>query len=153
MGNGVTYGINFPFGDSLTGKYLNLSETPSDEIKNNLIHLLLTRKGSRYFLPDFGTRLYEYIFEPLDGPTFNDIETEIKDSVETYIPNLLVTSISVTALSSEEAGPYVTTEGNVVNTQLTISGLATKEYTAKVRIDYQITNDVFNSSSFVIINI
>jgi len=97
--------------------------------------------------------LYEYIFEPLDGPTFNDIESEIKDSVETYIPNLLITSIRVTALSSEEAGPYVTTEGNVVNTQLTIPGLATKEYTAKVRIDYQITNDVFNSSSFVIINI
>lgn len=153
MANGVTYGINFPFGDSLTGKYLDLSQTPTDEIKNNLIHLLLTRKGSRYFLPNFGTRLYEYIFEPLDGPTFNDIESEIKESVETYIPNLLITSIKVTALSSEEAGPYVTTEGNVVNTQLTVPGLSTKEYTAKVRIDYQVTSDVFNSSNFVIINI
>lgn len=153
MANGVTYGINFPFGDSLTGKYLDLSQTPTDEIKNNLIHLLLTRKGSRYFLPNFGTRLYEYIFEPLDGPTFNDIESEIKESVETYIPNLLITSIKVTALSSEEAGPYVTTEGNVVNTQLTVPGLSTKEYTAKVRIDYQVTSDVFNTSNFVIINI
>jgi phage baseplate assembly protein W len=153
MADGVTYGINFPFRDSFNGKYLDLSDTIEEEIRTDLIHLLLTRKGTRYFLPDFGTRLYEYIFEPLDGPTFNDIESEIKDSVETYIPNLLITSIRVTALSSEEAGPYVTTEGNVVNTQLTIPGLATKEYTAKVRIDYQITNDVFNSSSFVIINI
>ena len=153
MANGITYGINFPFMDSKVGKYLELSEYTNDEIRSNLIHLLLTRKGSRFFLPDFGTRLYEYIFEPLDGPTFNDIESEIKESVEQYIPNLLITSIRVTALSSEEAGPYVTTEGNVVNTQLTIPGLATKEYTAKVRIDYQITNDVFNSSSFVIINI
>lgn len=153
MGDGTTYGINFPFRDSVRGDYLDLTNTAGQEIRADLINLLLTRKGSRYFLPDFGTRLYEYIFEPLDGPTFNDIESEIKDSVETYIPNLLITSIRVTALSSEEAGPYVTTEGNVVNTQLTIPGLATKEYTAKVRIDYQITNDVFNSSSFVIINI
>jgi phage baseplate assembly protein W len=153
MANGKTYGLTFPFVTSFNGKYLDLSDYSAEEIRSNLIHLLLTRKGSRYFLPDFGTRLYEYIFEPLDGPTFNDIESEIKDSVETYIPNLLITSIRVTALSSEEAGPYVTTEGNVVNTQLTIPGLATKEYTAKVRIDYQITNDVFNSSSFVIINI
>ena len=149
----VKYGIDFPFRDSLEGNFLKMTGSPEREVRANLIHLLLTRKGSRYFLPDFGTRLYEYIFEPLDGPTFNDIESEIKDSVETYIPNLLITSIRVTALSSEEAGPYVTTEGNVVNTQLTIPGLATKEYTAKVRIDYQITNDVFNSSSFVIINI
>ena len=153
MANGRTYGIAFPFNDSDDGKYLDLTDFEDQEIRSSLIHLLLTRKGARYFLPDFGTRLYEYIFEPLDGPTFNDIESEIKESVETYIPNLLITSIKVTALSSEEAGPYVTTEGNVVNTRLTVPGLATKEYTAKVRIDYQITNDVFNSSSFVIINI
>ena len=63
MANGITYGINFPFQDSKVGKYLDLSEYTNDEIRSNLIHLLLTRKGSRFFLPDFGTRLYEYIFE------------------------------------------------------------------------------------------
>jgi phage baseplate assembly protein W len=74
MANGTTYGINFPFRNSLTGNYLDLSETKDEEVRTNLIHLLLTRKGTRYFLPDFGTRLYEYIFEPLDGPTFSEIE-------------------------------------------------------------------------------
>jgi phage baseplate assembly protein W len=87
MADGRTYGINFPFKDSLNGKYLDLSDTADEEVRSNLIHLLLSRKGSRYFLPDFGTRLYEYIFEPLDGPTFTDIEAEIRDSVEKYIPN------------------------------------------------------------------
>ncbi len=62
MSQGKTYGINFPFLDSRTGKYLSLSETADEEIRTDLIHLLLTRKGSRYFLPDFGTRLYEFIF-------------------------------------------------------------------------------------------
>ena len=153
MANGVTYGINFPFRDSFNGKYLMLSDNPNEEIKNNLIHLLLTRKGSRYFLPDFGTRLYEYIFEPLDNPTFNDIESEIKDSVLKYIPNLLITSIRITALSSEEQTMTVSTEGNVQNEGLNMPNMGTTEYTAKVRIDYQITNDVFNSKDFVIINI
>ena len=88
MANGKTYGITFPFRDSFDGKYLDLTEYAQEEIRTDLIHLLLTRKGSRYFLPDFGTRLYEYIFEPLDGPTFNQIEAEIRDSVEKYIPNL-----------------------------------------------------------------
>ena len=91
MADGKTYGINFPFRDSFDGKYLDLSDYSDEEVRSSLIHLLLTRKGSRYFLPKFGTRLYEYIFEPLDGPTFSDIETEIRDSVETYIPNLVIT--------------------------------------------------------------
>ena len=150
MANGVTYGINFPFGDSLTGKYLNLSETPNDEIKNNLIHLLLTRKGSRYFLPDFGTRLYEYIFEPLDGPTFNDIESEIKESVETYIPNLQVTSVNIEAANMETDSLQINNEQ--VN-EFNFTATPEAEYTAKVRINYSITNNVFNSTGFVIINI
>ncbi len=53
MANGVTYGINFPFNDSLKGDYLSLSQNPDQEIRSNLIHLILTRRGSRYFLPDF----------------------------------------------------------------------------------------------------
>ena len=153
MANGKTYGINFPFRDSFDGKYLDLSDTTDEEIRSSLIHLLLTRKGSRYFLPDFGTRLYEFIFEPLDGPTFNDIESEIKDSVEKYIPNLTVTSINVTALTDEEGTNVVTSGGNVQPRSYDLPGKTVEEYTAKVRIDYQITDDVFSSKDFVIINI
>ena len=41
MANGKTYGINFPFQDSLQGKYLSLSEDANREIRSNLIHLIL----------------------------------------------------------------------------------------------------------------
>ena len=152
MANGITYGINFPFRDSFVGKYLDTSDTKSEEIRSNLIHLLLTRKGTRYFLPDFGTRLYEYIFEPLDGPTFSDIESEIRDSVEKYIPNLLITNISITdaSLEDEDKGTYINQYGEK---EFTVPNIAQLEHTAKVRIDYRNTNNAFNSSDFVIINI
>lgn len=153
MANGKTYGLTFPFVDSFDGKYLDLSDFPAEEIRSNLIHLLLTRKGSRYFLPDFGTRLYEYIFEPLDGPTFQNIESEIRDSVEKYMPQLQLTNISITGPTGEEANATVTTAGNVLNPELTRYNQDVAEYTATVRIDYSITNDVFNSKDFVIINI
>jgi phage baseplate assembly protein W len=110
-------------------------------------YLLLTRKGSRYFLPKFGTRLYEYIFEPLDGPTFSDIETEIRDSVETYIPNLVINSIKITPAIDD-----LTNTDSEIRTY-NLPGRAEIEYTAKVRIDYTITDNVFNSSDFIIINI
>ena len=150
MANGVTYGITFPFKDSFNGKFLDLTDTSEEEIKSNLIHLLLTRKGSRYFMPTFGTRLYEYIFEPLDSPTFDQIETEIKESVETYIPNLIVTSVTIEpAIQATDSLQF---NNNSVN-EFDFYTTPESEYTAKVRINYQITNNVFNTTGFVIINI
>jgi phage baseplate assembly protein W len=148
MANGKTYGVTFPFRDSFDGKYLDTTDFEDQEIRSSLIHLLLTRKGARYFLPDFGTRLYEFIFEPLDGPTFNQIEAEIRDSVSTYIPNLQINNISVYPATDDEP-----LNGNSDIKTFDMPGRSTVEYTAKVRIDYTITNNVFNSSDFIIINL
>ena len=147
-----TYGIDFPFTDSVRGDYLRLTETPEEEIKANLIHLLLTRKGSRFYLPDFGTRLYEYIFEPLDGPTFSDIEAEIQDTIRTYMPNLQITNITV-----EPASAGLENKGDTINQygerEFKVTNIATLEHTAKIKIDYRITDSAFESQDFVIINI
>jgi len=152
MAQGNTYGINFPFADSREGKYLSLSQTADEEIRTDLVHLLLTRKGTRYFLPDFGTRLYEFIFEPLDGPTFSEIESEIRESVQEYLPNLVITNISIKPASEDEEG-----KGTYINDNnervFRVPGIGTMEHTAKVKIDYRVTDSVFETSDFVIINI
>jgi phage baseplate assembly protein W len=152
MAGGKTYGINFPFRDSFDGKYLDLSDTADEEIRTDLVHLLLTRKGTRYYLPDFGTRLYEFIFEPLDGATFSDIESEIRDAVSEYIPGITITSITVQPASEgeEDKGTYINDNDERV---YRVPGIGTKEHTAKIKIDYLITDSAFNSSDFVIINI
>ena len=151
MADGRTYGINFPFNDSREGKYLSLSNTATQEIRTDLIHLLLTRKGTRYYMPNFGTRLYEFIFEPMDGPTFSEIEAEIRASVEEYIPNITITNINVTDASDgeEDKGTYIDGDERIYR----VPGIGLKEHTAKVKIEYTITDDVFNASDFVIINI
>ncbi len=152
MANGKTYGIDFPFRTSQFGKYLSLSQTADDEIRNNLVHLLLTRRGSRYYLPDFGSRLYEYIFEPMDTLTFDSIEAEIRQSCEKYIPNLKISKISITDASNDDVDSATSVEDSGGRTY-NMTGMSNREYTAKVRIDYVITDNVFNSKDFVIINI
>lgn len=151
MAEGKTYGINFPFQESQKGTYLRLSEDSDSEIRNNLIHLLLTRKGSRYYLPDFGTRLYEFIFEPMDGPTFSDIEAEIREAVDEYIPGITIQNISVRPASEDEEdkGTFIEDDERVYR----VPGIGEMEHTAKIKIDYIITDSAFNESDFVIINI
>ena len=153
MADGKTYGVFFPFRDSLQGDYLRLTQSTDEEIRADLLHLILTRKGSRYYLPNFGTRIYEFIFEPMDGPTFDAIKADVRQAVDTFIPNLQINDISIK--------PYVETEplpGEINYDELggqiyRVASQGTEEYTAKLRIDYTIVNGTFSSKDFVIINI
>jgi phage baseplate assembly protein W len=148
----IKYGIDFPFRDSQIGDFVKMTETPEREVRANLIHLLLTKKGSRYFLPDFGTIIYEYIFDQNDMVTFNLIEEEIRDGVKKYIPNLDINSINI--MSAENDPDETTSFSQEEDERLfRVSEQANKPYTAKVKIDYTVNNGAFSSSDFIIINI
>jgi phage baseplate assembly protein W len=156
MANGVTYGINFPFRDSRRGDYIELTQLADQQVKSDLIHLLLTRKGSRYYLPNFGTRLYEFLFEPFDGLTFDAIQSDIRDAVQTFMPNLLLNQITITPADPEEEVDSMIGENTLGTSESPIyrlPGKGTSEYTAKIRIDYSNNRSSFAQSDFVIINI
>jgi phage baseplate assembly protein W len=128
MANGKYININYPFKNSPKGFFLDLTTTDNQAIKADLMHLILTRKGQRLYNPDFGTNLLQFIFEPNDNLTFSSIKQEITDVVKKYLPNLQINEISVTESTESE-------------------------YAAVLRIDYSITDDVFTTTDFIIINI
>ena len=148
----VTYGIDYPFKDSPKGDYLNMTEIPEKEIRANLIHLILTRRGSRYYLPDFGTRIYEFIFDQNDFITHNLIEEEIREGVKKFIPNLDINTISI--MSAEDDPNQGRTFSQEEDERLfRVSDESTKPYTAVVKIDYTVNNGSFSTSDFIILNI
>ena len=69
--------IRFPFQKSDEGQYLQLNKTTKEAIKSDLLHLLLTNKGDRLYMPDFGTNLYKYVFEQNDSISHSEIKREI----------------------------------------------------------------------------
>jgi len=158
MADGITYGIKFPFLDSTRGDYLALTEFQAEQIRSDLIHLLLTRKGSRYYLPEFGTRLYEFIFEPNDGLTFQAIESDIRDSINRFMPNLLVNSITIEPASISDEVETTVNETSLSNDPrlydlYRVPGKGSSEYTAKIKVDYSVNAQTFAQSDFVVINI
>ena len=120
--------IAFPFKESNRGDFILLNNEDDKAIKSDLMHLILTRKGERLYMPDFGTNLLKFIYEPNDNITRNDIKNEITDTVKKYLPNLQINDVSV--------------EPSEVS-----------EYRAKVRIDYTVTEGVFQETDFIIIEI
>jgi phage baseplate assembly protein W len=128
MAKGKYININYPFKDSPKGFFLDLTSDDQHAIKADLMHLILTRKGQRLYLPDFGTDLLKFIFEPEDGLTLDGIKQEITTVVKKYLPKLQITSITVDQSTESE-------------------------YAAVVTMNYTITDDVFTTSDFVIIKI
>jgi phage baseplate assembly protein W len=136
----------------MEGHYLKMTTTPEREVRANLIHLLLTRRGTRYFLPDFGTRLYQFIFDQNDMVTWGLIEEEIRESVKKYIPNLDITTLEV--MSAEDDPDNIKTFSTDEDERLfRVSDSSTKPYTAKVKIEYTVNNGAFSTSDFIILNI
>ena len=86
--------IDFPFKDSPNGNYFKLNNNDKDAIRADLLHLLLTNKGERLYLPDFGSDLRKYIFEPNDNITHDQIKDNLNETIKRYIPNLVVNDIS-----------------------------------------------------------
>ncbi len=128
MANGKFININYPFKDSLKGFFLDLTETDAKAIKADLLHLLLTRKGQRLYNPEFGTRLLEYIYEPYDELTFSEVREEIDTAVKTYLPQVNLDNLMV------EPSPL-------------------SEYAVLVTIEYTITDNLFELSEIIQINL
>ena len=101
-------GIDYPFRESPKGYYLNLTTTDADEVRGNLMHLLLTNKGERFMMPEFGTDLIKYIYEPMNSKTLTDLKLEINDTIKKYIPNLQLDDIVVEPMESNEYAVLVT---------------------------------------------
>ena len=96
-----TINIKFPFKDSVKGFFLDMNTTTVDALKSDILHVLLTQKGERFYDPDFGTNLYKYLFEPNDSTTLSDVKNEANSSLLRAMPNIQITSI--TAENSEES--------------------------------------------------
>ncbi|WPK34138.1 baseplate wedge subunit [Escherichia phage AV111] len=65
-------------------------------IKNSLLGIVTTRKGSRPFDPEFGCDLVDELFENMTPLTTDTIERNIQAAVRNYEPRIDKLSVSVT---------------------------------------------------------
>jgi phage baseplate assembly protein W len=68
--------------------------TTLSQAKNNLINLILTRKGERVMQPEFGCDIWKLIFEQIDKDIIDSkIEKSINDAVSEWMPNINIDEI------------------------------------------------------------
>ena len=102
------YGIKFPFTISKQdGFFVDLNSDLNDKVASEIAHVILTQKGTRLKMPDFGTDLIKYIFEPSDTLEWNTVESEIRRAVGQYVSNATIQSVEVKRDESEDHSIYL----------------------------------------------
>ena len=92
----VSVGIDFPFGRVPNGDgYFKTTKTTIDAIKNNIKLLLQTNQGERMFQPNLGMNLRNLLFEPMTEDLTIQIENNIVDVFERWLPFVELRNIDI----------------------------------------------------------
>jgi phage baseplate assembly protein W len=81
-------------------------------VKKALINLIKTPVGTRPFAPEYGTRIYDYLFEPADSQTELRLNDDLAQAIERFEPRARLVAIET---SIQENGIDVKIEYYVVN--------------------------------------
>lgn len=88
-------GVTLPFNNP-KGIFFQ-STTNIKQLFSNVRNLLLTNRGERYMLPDFGTNLKNILFENITSEEefLENIKTDIVDALNTWMPFLTIERLNV----------------------------------------------------------
>lgn len=89
----IAIGISLPF-NGPSGPFNNTYST-KDQIKSNLINLILTNKGERVFNPEFGMDLKKILFEGMTEDIIPVVQDIITSNINMFIPDVIVNNINI----------------------------------------------------------
>jgi len=112
----IAIGLSLPFGLCGGDKLFNQTYSTKDQIKSNLINLLLTNKGERILNPEFGSDLKRILFEQITPSTENNIRNTINTAINIYVPEVTTDEIII------NNNPDSNTIGITVNYILNLPG-------------------------------
>ena len=87
LNKNITIGIALPFNAPSAFKS---TYSFKDQLKYNLINLLLTNKGERILNPNFGTDIRKQLFNQINEDTYNALIDDIRSTIELYIPQVTI---------------------------------------------------------------
>ena len=74
-----------------------------EAIKQSVRNILLTRRGEKFFDPDFGGSLTEFLFENFDPVVEAEMEMRIINTLRNHEPRVRVLNIEITDLLDRNA--------------------------------------------------
>jgi len=93
----IAIGVSLPF-NGPAGPF-NKTYSTADQVRSNLINLLLTNKGERIMNPELGTDLKKVLFEGITENTKGIIKDLVTSNVALFIPEIAITDVVTTEVN------------------------------------------------------
>ena len=93
----VSVGIKLPFGrqPGSSKGYFATTDTTLDAVKQDVRLLLMTQRGERLFQPTLGMNIRRFLFEQVTENTVVEIENDIVDTFERWLPFVNLSEINI----------------------------------------------------------
>ena len=88
----IVIGVSLPF--NAPGVF-NKTYSTKEQIKSNLINLLLTDKGERIMNPEFGTDLRKSLFDNITDSSIEILKAKIVNAVNIFIPEIFLEDVII----------------------------------------------------------
>ncbi len=109
--------LGLPYPTTKNPKGYWYSQSGIDQIKSDMLTLLLTNPGERVMLPNFGTPLRRILFEQNDGVAASRVRQMIINSLKQWEPRIAITQVEVSPQvdrNSLEASDNLTQEEHIL---------------------------------------
>lgn len=129
----------FPFPIVKTPLGLLPVQNGTEQIKADLLILLMTSPGERVMLPDFGVGLKDFLFEQNDDVVVEQVKQRISDAITKWEPRVAITDIAVSINADDFK--------NNLNSQ---DDLSEADHILYVAISFRDPNDIQSINKLVI---
>lgn len=92
-------GVAYPWGPELRTFFEDKSDTLV--LKAAVINLLLTRRGERVMMPEFGSPIPDLVFEPNDDVAIAQVQAALRDAIERWDDRLELVNFNYEALDNQ----------------------------------------------------
>lgn len=130
MANEVPVGITLPYTRGEVDGFFKQTHSLLERARTNLSFLLMTAKGERPMMPEYGSDLRSIIFNPNTQDFLDEIiEDAVKDAASTYMKEVIINTVAVKR--DLENNPYQAT----VDINFSINIIPDSEQTINLNIE------------------
>jgi len=109
-----SFGLTFPLTyNNQLGGFFPTSKTLREQVSSNIKNLLLTSKGERVGLPEFGTDVTSILFEPMTPDLGSRLESSISDGISKWLPYVTIQNIFVVTPEAQPNSVIISIEFSV----------------------------------------
>jgi phage baseplate assembly protein W len=127
----VAVGVLLPLNNDKKGVFES-SYSTQEQAVSNLKNLLLTSKGERRYLPNFGTGIMNLLFDPNTSEIGENLKDEISSAISFWMPYIIINSIDIQQ-KLDSLGPE-------------------SEHGLLINLNFQVTNNGANQTIIIDIN-